>query len=155
MICCRPANLLFIRSNHNLIAILKNPKCAWKKEKNSIRAKALQYPKGVSNNEKLNAIDIIPKQLRRRTTTNSKLSQQLYLANDLTAKKIAQHLTNLPDLSRTTFVETNPGPGLLTGCLLQSEMKDLRLFEASKEFMTHLTVRTKSKSYELKILFLF
>lgn len=135
MISCRSTNLsLIMRSNHNLVSLLKNPKNALKKERETNKV----TQKLQTNSEEPESI--FPRVLYRNSITYSRPSHHLYLQSETTATKIAKHLTNLPDQSKT-FVETNPGPGLLTRLLIQSGMTDIRLFEGRREFLNHLEVR--------------
>lgn len=136
MISCRYRHLSIIfRSKHSLISLLKNPKKALKKEKDT--KKPPQKLRQRCNN--IDLLNMLPKEFHRKTHINTKASHQLYLANETIATKIARHLTGLPDPS-ITFVETNPGPGMLTDLLIKSGMKDLRLFEQQQEFLTYLEV---------------
>lgn len=165
MINCRSTHLsLIYRSNHNLISLLKNPRKALKsvKETNKVPPKKneetnkahpkendqtnkvpLKFQKLYNNDELLSKF---PKEFYHKVTTNSKMSHQLYLVNEVTAAKIAQYLTHLPDPHKT-LVETNPGPGILTGLLIESGVNDLRLFEGREEFLAHLEVRIIVKIY--------
>lgn len=138
MLNCRSVHLSLIsRSNHNLISLLKNPRKALKREKDPMKVSP-KLRKQPDHNDEL--MDMFPKEFYRKTGYNTTMSNQLYLANEMIARKIAHHLTRLPDQC-VPFVETNPGPGLLTGLLIDGGIKDLRLFEGREEFLTHLEVR--------------
>ncbi|XP_037040482.1 dimethyladenosine transferase 2, mitochondrial isoform X2 [Bradysia coprophila] len=121
------------RSKHNLISFLKNPKRAVK------NARAAETKLNLSFVESMDDgfISKFPKRITRTSQVNSLDAHHLYLVNDETATKIARHLTESVDPSKT-FVETNPGLGLLTKLLVQSDITDLRLFEAHSEFSDDL-----------------
>lgn len=131
-----PLSIIF-RSKHSLISLLKNPIKALKNEKFPLQKETVA--KKVYKSEELPGM--FP---NCKTSTNTGMARTLYLVNDETAEKIAQHLTRLPDPD-ITLVETNPGMGILTRLLLQGGMKDLRLFERKQEFVWYLEVRTSNQ----------
>lgn len=154
MIKCRVLSYLPLsaRSNHNssLLRALKNPRRAVKMARD---AKIQQVQEA---HECPTPCSKFPKQFFRKTQVNSNYSHSLYLVNNETAAKIAQHLTKSVDLNKT-FVETNPGEGLLTELLVKSGMTDLRLYEAIPEFVKDLQEtyaqvypdRVKLKHYDM------
>lgn len=138
----RPTHLSIIfRSSHNLIALLKSPKRALRKKVVTEKPTPQKLRLAHKNDDLLS---MIPAELYRKTCNNTKMSHRLYLTNEETAVKIAQHLTHLPEPD-VPLVEMNPGTGVLTSLLLQGGIRDLRLFEGREEFVPHLEVRMKTK----------
>ncbi|KAG4074229.1 hypothetical protein HA402_001505 [Bradysia odoriphaga] len=141
---------LIFRSNHNLISFLKNPKKAVKNARAAETKLNTKLNQNLDESKNDSFIGKFPKTIPRKTQVNSLDAHQLYLVNDETATKIAKHLTESVDLSKT-FVEANPGLGLLTNLLVQSEIADLRLFEAHSEFSDDLQRYTEVHPNRVKL----
>lgn len=76
-----------------------------------------------------------PKLLNRKHN----FPETLYIAHPKAVDTIAEHL--LKDHSRhTTLVEINPGLGLLTDKIIESNVEDIRLYEGSRDIVPGLQV---------------
>lgn len=80
-----------------------------------------------------------PKLLNRKHN----IPETMYIAHPRAADIVAEHL--LKNHNRdTTFVEINPGVGLLTQRIIEANVEDVRLFEGTREMLPALHVRVFS-----------
>lgn len=85
-----------------------------------------------------------PPKLRNR---KHNFPETLYVAHPKAVNIIAEHL--LKDHRRDkTLVEINPGLGLLTQKLIESNVEDIRLFEGTREFLPALQVMFLFLNYQ-------